>query len=62
MLQSSSPKQKLVKPLQKIFFGPSLRKKGVIKSHAQNKKKIFSAETKADHQPSFIYQNIIIMF
>ena len=46
-------KKNLVKPLKNCSFGPNLHKKGVIMSHAQNKKQFFLAEiTKADHQLS----------
>ena len=63
MLKSSSSEKKLVKPLEKCFFGPNLHIKGVIMDHAQDEKKFLVKITKTDHQLSesifFFNQNII---
>ena len=45
-------KKKLVKPLEKCFFGPNLHIKGVIMDHAQDEKKFLVKITKTDHQLS----------
>ena len=52
----------MVKPLKNCFFGLNLPKKGVIMSHAQNKKQFFGRNTKSRSSAfrNFLFcQNII---